>query len=571
MSKHHDTTFLIVDLFCGAGGTSTGFAMAGCKVAKVIAAVNHDPVAIESHWKNHPSVKHFEEDIRTLDLTKLTALVNRKRKKYPNAKLILWASLECTNFSKAKGGMPRDADSRTLAEHLYKYIAAINPEYIQIENVVEFMAWGPLDENGKPVSRKNGSCWMNWRKHINSMGYYDEWKEMNSADFGAYTSRNRLFGCFAKVGLPIAWPEPTHAKSNNNGNLFSNALKPWKPVKDVLDFSDEGQSIFNRKKPLVNKTLERIYAGLVKYVANGEKAFISKYYSGDSSGNLMPVTGTAGTITTKDVHSLVLPVFLLKYNSTDKNGKHTPPSLEHPSPVVSTQGRLGIVHAQFLDVIYGKGYPSDIQAPAPTLRTKDGLAMVSTTHFIDKHFGKKSQNQSINEPAGTVLPNDKHRLVEAVPFVMPTSYGNKPKPVTEPAPTIQASRRHHYLVNPSYYGHASSINKPCPVIIARQDKSPLYLITVELGAFSIPVYEEDSEVMIRIKEFMVVYGLLDIKMRMLKVIELMRIQGFPNQYKLLGTETMQKKHIGNSVVPTVVTAWVLALANFSKGQNLLSA
>src|SRR5690242_13136777 len=201
-----EPTFIVVDLFCGAGGTTTGFAMAE-GYAQVIACVNHDPKAIKSHWRNHPEVVHYEEDIRTLDLNALVELVQQWKNRFPDALLILWASLECTNFSKAKGGQPRDADSRTLADHLDRYVIALNPDYIQIENVVEFMSWGPLDEKGKPISRKNGQDYMRWRKSICDHGYVDEWKELNSANYGAYTSRNRLFGIFARPGLPIAWPE----------------------------------------------------------------------------------------------------------------------------------------------------------------------------------------------------------------------------------------------------------------------------------------------------------------------------------------------------------------------------
>jgi|GEM_PF-3692483 len=141
--------FLIIDLFCGAGGTTTGFDKAklnGKKCALVIACINHDPKAIKSHWLNHPEVVHFEEDIRTVELSPLVDILQKYRLLYPNAKVILWASLECTNFSKAKGGQPRDADSRTLADHLDRYITALNPDYIQIENVVEFMSWGPPNE-----------------------------------------------------------------------------------------------------------------------------------------------------------------------------------------------------------------------------------------------------------------------------------------------------------------------------------------------------------------------------------------------------------------------------------------
>ena len=144
---------LYIDLFCGAGGTSTGVENArhdGRQCAKVIGCVNHDANAIASHAANHPDAMHFTEDIRTLELSPLIAHIAKMRKLYPDAFVVLWASLECTNFSKAKGGQPRDADSRTLAEHLFRYIEAINPDYIQIENVEEFMSWGDLDENGKP-------------------------------------------------------------------------------------------------------------------------------------------------------------------------------------------------------------------------------------------------------------------------------------------------------------------------------------------------------------------------------------------------------------------------------------
>jgi DNA (cytosine-5)-methyltransferase 1 len=556
--------FLIVDLFCGAGGTTTGFAQAsieGNEVAKVIACINHDPGAIKSHWLNHPEVTHFEEDIRTLELTRLIKLVDHYRETYPDALLILWASLECTNFSKAKGGLPRDADSRTLADHLHRYIEALQPEYVQIENVVEFMSWGPLDKNGKPVSRKNGADWMLWRNSIcERYGYYDQWTELNSANFGAYTSRNRLFGCFTKPYLPIIFPEPTHAKNPEKCSIFGD-LKKWKAVKDVLNFSDEGESIFTRKKELSDKTLERIYAGLVKYVAKGDTAFLSKYFSGKAADKNKSLDVPAGTITTVDHHSIVQPISILKYNSTNgKTGKHIPPSLDNPSPVIPTQGRLGIIQGEFLAGYYGNGdNVSSVENPSPTITTKDRLALIQSEFFIDKHFGA-SQNQSIEQPAGTILPTDKHRLVEAVPFVASTNFDNKPTSINDPLGTITANRKHHYLINPSWQGNTGDINNPCCVIVARQDKSPLYFVQVEQGPVSIAVFESDSEAMILIKEFMAAFCLVDIKMRMLRVPELLKIQGFPNNYKLAGNQSDQKKFIGNSVVPHVVKAWCEALA-----------
>jgi DNA (cytosine-5)-methyltransferase 1 len=422
-------TFLVVDLFCGFGGTTLGFVKSG--KAKVIACVNHDPKAIKSHWLNHPDVVHFEEDMRTLDLTKLIEHVKEMRALYPDAYLILWASLECTNFSKAKGGQPRNADSRTLADHLDRYVLAIDPDYIEIENVVEFMSWGPLDENGKPLSKKNGSDWLRWCGMINSLGFCDEWKELNSANFGAYTSRNRLFGIFAKNGLPIVWPEPTHSKNpDKQASLFGN-LEKWKPVKEVLDFEDEGVSIFTRDKPLSDKTLDRIYAGLIKFVANGDEAFISKYYSGKPEGKNITLEGPAGTVTCVDGQSLVKvafmvdtqwstrngtaaksletpcqtllasapppyvvrPISLLKYNSTDRNGKHSPSGLETPCPTIATQNRLGVIQGKF---ILNYNHPgkagNSVDEPSPVVNTQNRLGLIQGNFLSIGIIGKPIAN-----------------------------------------------------------------------------------------------------------------------------------------------------------------------------------
>lgn len=326
---------LYIDLFCGAGGTSTGVNLArvdGQDCARVIACVNHDEKAIASHASNHPDAMHFTEDIRTLELSPLVDHLNKCRMMNPDAFVVLWASLECTNFSKAKGGQPRDADSRTLAEHLFRYIEAIAPDYIQIENVEEFMSWGDVGANGKPISMDKGKAYCRWIRNVKKYGYNFEHRILNAADFGAYTSRKRFFGIFAKDGLPISFPEPTHAKKPEIG-LFGN-LKKWKPVKEVLDFSDEGRSIFNREKPLSEKTLERIFAGLVKFVAGGKDKF------------------------------------MVKYNSMSQSGKYQPPSVDDPCPVVATQNRLAIAQVSFLSKQFG-GHPDSknlsTDSPAGTL------------------------------------------------------------------------------------------------------------------------------------------------------------------------------------------------------------
>ncbi len=528
---------IYVDLFCGAGGTTIGITQAKIEnepIAKVIACVNHDPLAIKSHWVNHPDVLHFEEDIRTLDLTDLIKCVEVAKIIYPNAKLCLWASLECTNFSKAKGGQPRDADSRTLADHLHRYISAINPDYIQIENVVEFMSWGPLDENGKPISKKNGSEWMRWRNEIKDHGYIDDWKELNSADFGALTSRNRLFGIFAKPELPIVWPDATHSKKPQTNSLFS-TLEKWKAVKEALHLDDEGISVFNRKKPLSTKTMQRLFFGCIKHIAGGKQHFISKYYSGKPQHKNISIDGPAGTIKTIDGQALVKATFISKYNSNSPTtGTHSGHSIEEPSPVITTQNRLAKVDAVFLQTYYGNGGTHSIDNPCPTIPTKDRIAQVNLLqYFIDRQFGNDyGKGSSIDNPLGTILHSPKTNLVTA--------------------------EKNHFLLNPAWGGNSGDIEKPCCVIVARQDKAPLYIITCEFGEIVAPVYEDDCEWAVKLKEFMVLYNISDIKMRMLNVTELLSIQGFPKDYYLAGNQTDKKKFIGNSVVPGVVSHWIVA-------------
>jgi len=147
------------------------------------------------------------------------------------------------------------------------------------------------------------------------------------------------------------------------------------------------------------------------------------------------------------------------------------------------------------------------------------------------------------------MVNDKNSLV--TPLIL--NYNSSTSPVTNaenPCPTITVART-HYLVNPSWFGNPGDVEKPCPTIVARQDKAPLYLIATKQGDFNIPVYDTDSEIMVKIKQFMSLYGIIDIKMRMLKVSELLKIQGFPSKYVLKGNQSQQKKFIGNSVVPLV--------------------
>lgn len=567
VAKPEAIQYIVIDLFCGAGGTTTGFSQArdkhGNQLAIIAACVNHDAKAIESHWKNHPEVYHFEEDIRTLDLTPLISIIDQYRKLYPWAKIVLWASLECTNFSKAKGGQARDADSRTLAEHLDRYVKSLNPDYVQIENVVEFMSWGPLDENGKPISMKSGQDWLKWRKHINSFGYRDEWKELNSADFGAYTSRNRLFGCFAKEGLPIVWPTATHSKKGTSKiDLFGIGLKKWMPVSDLLDFNDEGESIFGRKKPLVENTEKRIYAGLIKEVAGGKENFILKYNSmSKGKVNTPSIDEPLPTIVCQNRLGIVKTSFIAKYFSGDPFGQIT--SIDNPLSAITTIDHNSVVNVEpFILTSNFKGITRAINEPCPTVLASRKHHYVVNPSFLTKYYGTGANVGSINEPAGTITTKDRFTLVQATWLDKQYSGERNHQSVDVPAGTIMPNDKHSlvttrgFIYNPSHGGHTMHINQPCPTIIARQDKAPLYFIQYSFSKdVRIEIYEGDSETMIKIKEFMALYELSDIKMRMLKVSELKPIQGFPIEYILLGNQSEQKKFIGNSVNPKVVKSW----------------
>jgi DNA (cytosine-5)-methyltransferase 1 len=655
-----------VDLFCGAGGVSTGVIRAG---AKVIMCINHDPIAIESHKSNHKNVIHAVEDIRNFDLTELTGLIQLIRLFNPNAKICLWASLECTHFSKAKGGDHRDEDSRTLANHLFRYIEAIDPDYIDIENVTEFMSWGPLrikcakhHENrsdlswdgrfeyqfyrykgvrspklckvdGKkykgskfigceielkdrcelqmkhvphyrmvPKSKDKGKFYIAWIQKIQEYGYDYDYRILNAADFGALTSRSRYFGQFKKPGLPFTWPTPTHAKNPRSEGMFG-GLKKWKAVKPALDLEDEGKSIFNRKKELVNASLNRIYNGLVKHVGDGrEQAFITKWMSGNKVNK--SIEEIFPTVTTMNHFGIVTPEFLMKYHGKGDNTL----AISSPASTLTTKDRLAKLQIVWLD----KQFRSElnhqsVDRPAGTILTNDKHCKM-TAVWIDKAYSGEKNHQGVEQPLGTIMTKDKYsniqcfimnnytsggqdssienpvgsittvpksNVIHAEKWLMNHTYNNVGSTIDNPSPTLLASRKHFYIMNPQWDSKGNDLDRPCFTLIARMDKAPPSLIDATEGEGAIIIYEDDSDIIKKIKLFMAYYGIVDIKMRMLKVDELLRIQGFGDQYILKGNQTLQKKFIGNSVEVNLakakVTSRISALSALEKEWGVMIA
>lgn len=481
--KKYDPTMplvLWIDLFCGCGGVTEGYSRNENNF--IVGCVNHDKYAIISHHANHPKCIHYTEDIRDWTvIKKIESLIIQLRKVFPNAIIGLHASLECTHFSKAKGGLARDADSRTLANHLYKYFC-IKPDYITIENVEEFLTWGPVDEKGKPIPELKCIDYNKWVEEFKNNGFNYNYKILNAADFGAFTSRKRYFGVFAANNYPIQFPEPTHV-SKKKHHLFPELLL-HNPVHKKLNLLNEGVSLFGLNKNGVlytEATFWRVYYGLLKFYKEGY--FTIRYNGGNPANKSNSLTKPLGTILTNNTHSLIKPIFLTSYYGQSKNGQGVY-SLEEPCRTIATKDTFALHHIQYA---YGKPVYSKLEEPLNTLTSIPKAELVSTKWIYDNQFGRIG----------------------------------------------------------------CSINKPCPTIIARQDKKPLYLAsTTNISTIDQSIHQpEDNEVKIHLRIFMRENGITDIKIRSLELDELKRIQGFPNDYILCGGKTRAMKYIGNSVCP----------------------
>ena len=402
---------LVIDLFCGFGGVT--YAMENCQEVKVIAAVNHDPEAIMCHAQNHPDVKQFNEDIRHLNLDELRLLIEAAKRKYPKAKLVIWASIECTNFSVAKGGKPRDADSRTLAEHLNRYVEGLNPDYLMIENVREFMSWGSLHEDGKPKHDKQGCDYFRWTNSIQALGYNYDYRILDAADYGAYTSRVRYFGIFAKYGLSMAFPRATHAKRNKidssgAAGMFANNLLPHKAVRDVLDLQDYGTSVFLTGRIKSEKTFLRIEAGIRKHITS---TFVIQHNSGGDSSKCHTLNKPSPSVTTSPTLGLVTPMVMAYYGSSNHNTNN----IDTPLRTITTKDRFALVTPSFISSSFGCPLLGQIRTrsisdAAPTITTQGRNALVSV-QFVHSEYSGGGNYSSIGNPIGSILCTPKQNLV----------------------------------------------------------------------------------------------------------------------------------------------------------------
>lgn len=517
---------LIIDNFAGGGGASTGIEAALGRPVDI--AVNHDPLAIEMHKANHPHTLHLTEDV--FDVEPLKVCRGRDVD-------LAWFSPDCTHFSKAKGGaVKRDRRIRGLAWVAVKWADQVAPRLICIENVEEFMTWGPLTRDGKPNKKKSGQYFRKFIRALKSHGYDVAWRVLKACDYGAPTSRKRFFLIARNDGEPIVWPEPTHCPAHpfsvHGGRAGDGGLLPYRTAAECIDWTIPTISIFATSaeckaaglktiRPLAENTLKRIARGIWKfvincpnpYILNTEQmaAFMSYHYTGHDGYD---VRDPLKTITAWDHHALVAAL-LSKYHC-DSGDRCA--SVDEPARTIDTANRFGLVTANLITID----------------RTKSGPE--HRTHGVDAPFR-------------TVTQRNNHALVAShLTKFKGTNIGSD---LREPVQTILAGGLHHAEVRAlliKYYGQGTgqALDRPLDTIVSK-DRFGLVTVSGEL------------------------YQIQDIGLRMLAPHELAAAQGFPRDYILTGTKSSQVARIGNSVPPDVVTAIVKANATWKTEQETVAA
>lgn len=533
---------IIVDSFAGGGGASLGIHWALGKSPDV--AINHDEAAIVMHARNHPETRHYTEDVWKVSPRQVTG---------KNRVGLLWASPDCKHFSRAKGAKPVEKKIRSLAWVIVKWAADVRPRIIMLENVREFQDWGPLTKDAMPDKRRRGLTFKRFVGRLKSLGYSVDWKILNAADYGAPTHRRRLFMIARCDGQEIVWPEPSHEDplKIENPDLFSGlkAIKPWRTAAECIDWTLPCTSIFERKKPLAEATMNRIALGVKKFVLDAKEPFIvTCNHSGDhfrGQGLTQPFCTIAAA---RDGHGLVVPL-LSKYHGQFKDGKDSRcKSPADPFNVLDTQNRFALVSAFLARTAYKKANGSYVNDPKEPFRTmtaqQDGSCVVSA--FLAKHF-TGAVGSAMKAPIGTVTTQDHNALIAA----NLVSLRRGPNPATgcdEPMRTITAGGNHAFLVY-------SFLTKYFGTGIGQTVKEPLHTVTTKdrFGLVAVTVNGEQ-------------YVIVDIGMRMLTPRELARGQGFPDSYILTGSQSSQVAKIGNSVSPVMSEA--LVKANYTMAEVL---
>lgn len=387
------------DLFCGAGGTSQGLLLAANAINAdlELIAVNHWQTAIDTHTLNHPEQQNLCTGLENVDPIKLV----------PGGRLhILCASPECTHHSVARGGKPMDDQSRSSPMLILDWLHKLYIDTVIIENVQEFQTWGPLGVDRRPLKSKRGQLFQAWIAQIKAMDYRVEWKVLNCADYGAPTTRKRLFIICRRGGKKISWPEPTHVApvSTDQSTLFVESRPKWRTAREIIDWSRVSKDIFDRKKPLSPNTLKRISAGMLKF--NGIRIDLEKCVREGLRPYLVVLRGTGNVR-----------------------------SVDEPTPTVTAGGNhLGLVQPFLLPHRVKDGV-HDIDEPMRTVTaTSSDFALVEPfTLQIDQTRGSGAV-RSVNDPIATLVTKANTCIVK--PFLIGQQSGASPRNVDEPVPTV---------------------------------------------------------------------------------------------------------------------------------------
>jgi DNA (cytosine-5)-methyltransferase 1 len=480
---------IIVDCFAGGGGWSTGIEQATGSPVDI--AVNHDHDAILMHKTNHPYTEHYQEDVFMIN----PQVVTRGRP-------VGWAhfSPDCKHFSKAKGKKPVDKTIRGLAWVALRWAGTVRPRIISLENVTEFQTWGPLDRRRHPMKSKKGETFKKFIKQLRDLEYDVDWRVLTACDYGAPTTRTRFFLIARCDGRPIVWPEKTHGPG----------LIPYRAAAEIIDWSIPCPSIFDRKKPLVENTLNRIARGLQKFVIDDPKPFIMQAFGGGYEGAGRSVEEPLPTITAKDHNYLVSP-YIVPIGYGERDGQKP--------RVNSVNDPLGTV------VSTVKHY-------------------LCTPYIAQYHsYDNSARGQTVKESLATIDTSNRYAVI--APYMMHLYGTSTGRSVKDPIGTVTATGQHIAQVQAfliKYYGQGTgqSLNEPLDTIVSK-DRFGIVMI-----------YGEP-------------YQIIDIGMRMLTPRELYNAQGFPPDYIIdydytgkAYPKTAQVARCGNAVPPPFATALVRA-------------
>lgn len=513
----------VADLFCGAGGLSTGAKVAfeSLGLTMKLRCLNHWRIAINTHEVNHPEAIHYCQDIATV----------RPIVAVPDGLLdLLMAAPSCTHFSPARGGKPTSDQQRIDPWHIVTWLTELRVKRLLVENVPAIQTWGPVNpKTGKPIKSRAGEYFKAWVAAIKGLGFKVEYRVLNCADHGDATTRERFFLMARSDGKRLKWPNPTHSKTGD-GNLFGGALR-WRPARDIIDWDIRGQSIFTRKKPLAPATIRRIFAGVTRHGWPAPYIVILRQHM-DARGIDLPVP----TIAAQANHlGLATPILL---NRHGENGSVRAHSIDQPMPTADCRGAGYLVEPFVLSQASG-GAPRGVSHPLPTIVT--GGEQGSGTALISPYYGGGSglTCSTTEEPLPTATAKARFGLV--VPITH-SDGSNRARSVDQPLPTLTTAHRGELAFISAAFGEREGqaprihpLDEPAPTICAQG---------------RINLVEPDVEHW-------------DILFRMLQPHELAAATGFIERgvrsYHFTGNKTEVTKQIGNAVPVNTSAALVTAL------------